>query len=185
MQRRVFCILAAVWLMAVTGISAAAAVETGSITVDWGCSSGSATLYKVGTPISGGYMLRQEFGGGIISREDAGSRTLAQWLSEQTEYEGWTLPANEQGMAEFPRLEEGLYLLVQHQAADGYYPFGAFLVELPYEGQWYLQARPKMEEFPTEQPRTGQGAEPIPGVIGVLLSGGGLLLCLARRRTEK
>lgn len=181
MRRRLGCILMVLFLLCGMKITAAAAVETGSITVDWGCSTGSVTLYKVGSPISGGYMLRREFGGGIITDRDVSSEALAQWLWEHAEYEGWILPADERGRAEYQRLEEGLYLLVQNRAADGYYPFSPFLVELPYEGQWHLQANPKMEQYPTEQPRTGQGLEPIPGILGVIFSGAGLAVCFFKR----
>lgn len=185
MRRRLRCILMVLFLVSGLGISAAAAMKTGSITVSWGCSSGSATLYKVGAPISGGYMLKQEFGGGIITRKDVSSGALAQWLSEHAEYEGWTLPADEQGEAEFTRLEQGLYLLVQNRGADGYYPYVPFLVELPYEGQWHLQANPKLEPYPTEQPRTGQGWQPIPGILGMILSGTGLAVCICCGKKEK
>lgn len=185
MRRWLMRILLVVVLLSGIGVPAAAEMKTGSITVSWGCSSGSATLFKVGAPISGGYMLKQEFGGGIITRKDVASGALAQWLFEHAEYEGWTLPADERGRVEFSRLEQGLYLLVQNRGAEGYYPFEPFLVELPYEGQWHLQANPKMEPYPSEQPRTGQGLEPIPGILGMVLSGTGLGLCILNGKRKK
>lgn len=183
MGKRMLCILMAAWLLRGL-VQPAAAVETGSITVDWGCETGSVTLYKVGTPISGGYMLRREFGGGIITDKDVASAALAQWLYEHAEYEGWTMPADEEGQAEYLRLEEGLYLLIQNQPAQGYYAFLPFLVELPYEGQWHIQANPKMALYGEEQPMTGQGLEPFAGGVGMVLSGMGLLGLTKRRKKE-
>lgn len=185
MRRKLVCILITVLVLLGLESESAAATQTGSIRVDLRFDSGSVTLYKVGSPISGGYMLRQEFGGGIISKKDVSSGVLAQWLEEQTESEGWTLPADEQGYADFSRLEEGLYLLVQTQAANGYYPFQPFLVELPYEGQWHIQANPKMEEYPTEQPQTGQSMAPFFWMGGMTASGIGLLGCLMMLRKRK
>lgn len=184
MQRRLWCIVLVVVLASGAAVTASAAVQTGTITVEWGQSSGSAALYKVGVPISGGYMLKQEFGGGIITRKDVSSEALAQWLSEHAQYQGWTLPADERGRAEFSRLEQGLYLIVQDKAAAGYYSFVPFLVELPYEGQWHLLANPKMEPYPEEQPKTGQGLEPLPGIVGMVLSGIGLIACILSKKRK-
>lgn len=185
MRRKLVCVLMTVLMLLGLGIKSGAVEETGSIRVDLRFDSGAVTLYKVGSPISGGYMLKQEFGGGIVSKKDVSSGALAQWLEEQAESEGWTLPADEQGYADFFRLEEGLYLLVQNRAADGYYPFSPFLVELPYEGQWHIQANPKMEEYPTEQPQTGQSMEPYFWMTGMVFSGAGLLACLLGKRKRE
>ena len=183
MRRWFCCVLLTTWMLLGTCNTAAGVVNTGSITVNWGQKSGSVTLFRVGAPISGGYMLRQEFGGGIITKEDVASRALAQWLCERVEYEGWTLPGDDRGGAEFQRLEEGLYLIVQNGAAEGYYPFLPFLAELPCEGQWHVQANPKMEQYPTQQPRTGQGMEPFLGMAGMILSGtAGVLLVKTRKK---
>lgn len=182
MGRRVLWVVLALFLTVTVVAAPAGAVETGSITVEWGKESGSVTLFKVGSPISGGYMLRQEFGGGVITKKDVSSQALAQWLWEHVEYEGWTLPADEQGRAEYQRLEEGLYLIIQNQGAQGYYPFPAFLAELPSEGQWNVLARPKMEEYPTEQPRTGQGMGLYFGIAGMMGSGVLLAALLPKKR---
>ena len=184
MRRRVLCVLAAVWVLLGSCISAEGTEITGSVTVDWGADTGSVTLFQVGTPISGGYVLGQEFGGGIVTGKDVSSRALAQWLCEHVEYEGWTQPANELSVAEFGRLEEGLYLIVQNGAADGYYPFLPFLVELPSEGQWNVLAKPKMESCPVEVPRTGQGMEPFSGMLGMVLSAAAAVMLLKKRKFQ-
>lgn len=182
MRRRFCCVLLAAWMLFGTCNAAAGAVNTGSITVDWGEKSGSVTLFKVGAPVSGGYVLGQEFGGGIITKKDVASRSLAQWLCEHVEYEGWTLPANDQAVAEFRNLEEGLYLVVQNGAADGYYPFLPFLVELPCEGQWNVLARPKMEPYSVESPLTGQEGDVYFHFFGMILSGTSVFLLLKKRK---
>lgn len=174
MRRRLLCVLITVWLMTGLGV-AAGAVSTGSITVDWGREGGSVTLFQVGEPISGGYMLRKEFGGGVIPEKDAASQVLAQWLWDHVEYEGWALPGEDGGVAEFQQLEEGLYLIVQNRAPEGYYPFSPFLVELPCQGQWHVQAVPKMQQYPTELPPTGQGQELEICCFGMLFSALGLI----------
>lgn len=185
MRRKLVCVFITIILLLELGIKSGAVGETGSICVNLRFDSGAVTLYKVGSPISGGYMLKQEFGGGVLSKNDIFSSVLAQWLTEQVESEGWTLPADEQGLAEFSRLEEGLYLLVQNQATDGYYPFLPFLVELPYEGQWHIQANPKIEVYPTEQPQTGQSMEPYYWMIAMAVSGVGLMACWIAKRKRK
>lgn len=185
MRRGFVCVLLTIWLLTGLAQPAVAAVQTGSITVSWGTDSGSVTLYRVGTPISGGFMLRQEFGGGIISDWDVSSHALAQWLYEQAEYEGWTIQANELGEAEFPRLEQGLYLLVQERAPEGYYPFLPFLVALPYEGQWHLRAEPKMEKYPGEQPRTGEDGSIYAAAVTMAVSGMGIVFCMFRKRKKR
>ena len=182
MGRRGLCVLVAVWMAVSLGRPASAAVKTGSITVEWGQPDGSVTLFKVGTPVSGGFMLMQEFGGGVVTEKDVASQALAQWLCEQVEYEGWTLPADDRGMADYQRLEEGLYLIVQNGAAEGYYPFVPFLVKLPSEGQWNVLAKPKMQQAPGESPRTGQDMAPYIGSAGMGISAAVLILLVKKRK---
>lgn len=182
MGRRLLAALLAVGMVIFAGQTAAGAVNTGSITVDWGESSGSVTLFKVGIPVSGGYVLGQEFGGGVITRKDVTSYALAQWLCEHVEYEGWSLPADDNRAAEFKGLEQGLYLVVQNGPAEGYYPFVPFLVELPWEGQWNVLARPKLQRCSTEVPLTGQGSGVYVSFFGMILSGSTLVFLLKKRK---
>lgn len=182
MRRRILCVLAAVLMILGNSAVAEGTANEGSITVDWGEISGSVTLFKVGTPVSGGYTLGQEFGGGIITRKDVASQALAQWLCEHVQYEGWTLPAGDRAVAEFGNLEAGLYLIVQNGAPEGYYPFLPLLVELPWEGQWNVLAKPKMERYPSGIPLTGEGRGLYFGFFGMILSGVSLVLLAQKRK---
>lgn len=79
------------------------------------------------------------------------------------------------GMAKFSDLEQGLYLLVQTQAAPGYSPVNPFLVSIPYEvkGEYCYdvdaQAKMELEQLPKppekpggKLPQTGQLNWPVP-----------------------
>lgn len=177
----VFCILFA--LLPVLAAPAAAASEgngTVRVTLRSGsiyASSGTLTLYMVGDEISGGYRLKESFGGGVISVKDTQMEELPHWLAEQAEG-GTTLEIDVAGTVEFSGLKEGLYLVVQREASDGFYPVEPFLVRLPWmEEQWYLEARPKLEQYPQETPQTGQSLMPVLSAVMMLLSGSGLVLC--------
>lgn len=185
MKKIMICVLAAV-LMAWGMRLPARATETGSMRISMGregevTEGGSVTIYRVGTPISGGYRLTEAFGGGVVAWEDAYSVSLANWLAEQAEYGGTELLLDADGYADFTGLSEGLYLLVQEQPAPGYYPMAPFLVELPYEGQWDLQANPKSQPLPETSPKTGQSPLPVLGCFAMVLSGFGVALLVRQR----
>ena len=186
MLRRMICVLFA--LIVLMGVPLRSeATQVGSIRVVLGkdeevVSSGSVTLYRAGKAISGGYRLSEAFGGGVVAWEDADSPALAWWLAEQAGAGGTTLLLDADGRADFTGLGTGLYLLVQDQAAEGYYPMVPFLVQLPYEGQWDVQAVPKTERLPEELPKTGQDPTPILAGGGMVFSGLGLVLLAGRRK---
>lgn len=180
MLRKIGAFLLSVVLLTGLGRTAAAAEETGSIRITMQPKKGEVTLYYVGEPVSGGYRLTEAFGGGYIKEEDANSPYLAQWLGE-TEVQGIQRLLDADGSAEFSRLEAGLYLLKQTEAAEGEDLTSPFLIQLPYCGQWNIQANPKTGSM-TEVPRTGQGPEPFLGVTGMVLSGMGLIVCLRKKR---
>lgn len=188
-MRRVMCVLFTAALLLSLGLHSAAAEETGSIRIVLasagdGICEGTLKLYKAGEPTADGYRLDPAFGGGIVKTEDADSPALAQWLAEQTGKGGTSCDLRTDGSVEFTDLEEGLYLLVQTETAKGYYPIVPFLVTLPYEGLWHLQANPKVEIRLDATPLTGQEPTPIIAAAMLAVSGTGLLLCAVRKRKK-
>lgn len=185
MRRRMVYVLLFAMILPALGLRGAAVSETGSIrvTLEWEgetVTGGAVTLYKVGEPISDGYRLGQTFGGGLVKAEDAHSPALAQWLAEQVGEGGMPRILDADGSAEFSRLEEGLYFLVQTETAKGYYPMKGFAVTLPYEGQWHVEAMPKLERLSAVAPPTGQHPAPILSAMVLVFSGVALLVCLDR-----
>lgn len=133
-------------------------------------------LYRVGQAVPGGYLLTEEFGGGLILEADLLSPELAQWLARLGK-QGSLGITGEQGEVRFDGLEEGVYLLTQKKAAGGCKPMEPFLITVPWDGYvWEIRAEPILEE--EENPETGD-----PGVIwhllSMLLSGGTILAMLA------
>lgn len=178
MRRKLVACLASILLIAGLGRTAAAAETVGSLRVNLKSSRGEVALHPAAAPVDGGYRLRDSFGGGFIKEEDAHSPALAQWLAESAESGEYRI-LDADGSAEFSRLEAGLYLLCQTETGEGETAIAPFLVEIPYQGQWNIQADPKLDP---ENPRTGQSLQPYVGTMGMLLSAGGLYLCTRRRR---
>lgn len=188
MFRRMWAAVLAVMVLPWLGLRVMAAEETGSIrvTMEWQerAVGGAVTLYRVGEPIPEGYRLAEEFGGGIVRQADAQSPYLAQWLAEMDGGQGISRVLDDRGSAEFSRLEQGLYLLVQTQTEEGFQAVKPFLIELPCQGQWNVQAYPKTQEISTAPPATGQNPVPVLGGIGMVLSSIGLALCAGGRKRK-
>ena len=190
MHRRLMCIMMVIGLLGNLAVQGAAAAQTGSICVVLECgegvvSSGTVTLYRVGEPVEGGYRLRSAFGGAFVAEADAGGSALAQRLVGLADSDGVAHYPDADGCVEYSRLEEGLYLVAQTEATEGFYPVVPFLVQLPCVGQWYVEANPKMMELPEEQPQTGQHPAPILAAMGLVLSGLALLALADRRNRWK
>lgn len=188
MIRKMVCALFAAVMLLGLGVQARAEEMSGTlrITLENGetiVTEGEMTLYYVGKKVSDGYRLTEEFGGGIVKEEDAMSSYLSHWLAETAEG-GMPRILDADGSAEFSNLPEGLYLLVQSETAEGYYPIEPFLLTIPYDGRWYIQAYPKAERILTETPKTGQSILPYLGIFGMVFSGGGLVLCAASKRKK-
>lgn len=186
MKHKLFVLLTALALMWGMALPTLAA-ETGSMRVSLGqegqvTQGGSVTIYRVGTPISGGYRLSEAYGGGVVAWEDVYSVALAAWLAELAEYGGTELLLDADGYADFTGLTEGLYLLVQEQPTPGYYPMAPFVVSLPYEGQWDIQANPEQEPLPEVNPRTGQSPLPVFACFVMLYSGLGVAILVRKRK---
>lgn len=187
MVRRLVCMIFASVFLLTLGATAEAA-ETGNLRVslDYGEAAvgGEVTLYRVAETMEGGYRLAQTYGGGVIRQEDAQSADLAAWLAETAGGSGTSRLLDADGQTEFSDLEEGLYLLVQTAAPEGYCCAAPFLIPLPCQGQWTVQANPKTQRIETESPKTGEGPTPLLGAMGMVLSGMGLYFCAEKLRKK-
>ena len=184
-----------VWLLGILlavsmAPEALAAENLGSVQVrldagDLAVTNGAVTLYQVGTRVEEGYRVHDSFGGGIVRLEDASSESLARWLAESAGEEGTTRLLDADGNGIFYDVEEGLYLLVQTQQMDGFYPILPILLTMPQEGSWDVLEYRKPAPIVTEIPKTGQTPIPYFGLLGMILSGSGLLLCRKSQKNRK
>lgn len=169
------------------GVKASGRLGSIQVTVRSGgkpVSGSTVTLFRVGAPMEGGYRIVDAFGGGMVHQEDALSPQLAQWLAQQEGEPGMVRILDADGAAVFSRLEEGLYLLIQNHTPEDVFPIIPFLMVLPYEGQWDVEAHPYTQQVFTDLPRTGQHPGPFIGAAGMVASGIGLALCVGRRRRK-
>ncbi|MBQ3192717.1 MAG: hypothetical protein IJB59_04005 [Oscillospiraceae bacterium] len=189
MGRKVLGVLTAVLLAANLSLQADAAEAGGRIRIslDTGelpVTNGAVTLYQVGLPGAEGYQITEDFGGGMVRQEDAESVHLAQWLAESAGDLGRTVFLDVEGDVSFSNLEAGLYLAVQTQRTDGFYPFRPFLIAIPTAGSWTVEAQPKIEPIVLENPKTGQSFLPLLGAMGMVISGVGLYVCIDTKRKK-
>ena len=138
-------------------------LDTGELPV----TNGAVTMYLVGVPIEGGYRLLDRYGGGVVRSEDAGSGNLAYWLSELSDG-GKELLLDVDGRVVFSGVEPG--------RMDGFYPFRAFLAEMPADNQWTRCFEPMVLPITDEPPCTGDATTYL-AVLSMALSGGGLVCC--------
>ena len=180
----IVCVIACLLL---TAPVAEATEMLGSIQVtldpgDLAVINGSVSLYQVGVSTEEGYRITEGFGGGIVRYEDADSRILAKWLAETAQLTGQSMLLDADGKAVFPELEEGLYMLVQTERIDGFYPINPILLTVPDGDVWDVNIYREPVPVVTELPQTGQSPLPFLGVLGMLLSAAGLILCGKRLR---
>lgn len=178
-------LVAALFLSAIPG--AAAAETYGSLQVkleagEMPVINGAVTLFQVGTKVEEGYRIAEGFGGGILRQEDTDSEKLAQWLAETAGETGMTRLLDADGNAVFSELEEGLYILVQTERIDGFYPIYPILMTIPEGDCWDVQIAKEPVPVVTELPKTGQSPIPFFGILGMVLSSAGLLLCARKNR---
>lgn len=170
-------------------MKAAAAEKQGSIRIkldvgDLPVINGAVTLYQVGTKTEDGYRITDNFGGGIVRLDETNSRKLAQWLAETAEENGRSLLLDADGTAIFSDLDQGLYILVQTERVDGFYPIYPILLTMPQEEQWDVELCREPIPVVTEIPQTGQSPIPFFGILGMMLSSIGLLLCVRKNRNQ-
>ena len=186
--------------------------ETGSVIVlmeyqDQAVSGGTLTIYHVATPIWTGnqYVFEhtQPFANCDLPLTDLLNKELTAQYSEfaiDNALVGMTERIDMDGQARFDDLPLGLYLIVQEEAAAGYFPFEPFFICVPMQGKdgWIydvdatpkidLEREPQPDEPPTppDIPDTGQLKWPIPvlAIAGVVLFALGWALCF-RRKSKK
>lgn len=213
--------ISALWLAAVLVFCLAAGVaahevpdltKTGSITIRIedggdGVSGGSVILYRVAdiTEDDGdhAFTLTDDYLSSGVSLEKLNDASTAQSLAEfaqKNQKQGITADVDVYGVVQFTGLQLGLYLVVQQEAAPGYYPITPFLMSLPlYENGAYtydVDASPKVEieraPEPTvpetkpddpKLPQTGQLNWPVPvlAVSGLTLFILGWALCFGKK----
>lgn len=159
-------------------------------------SGGELTLYRVGDieENNGDYtfVLTEQFSPSAVSLKNVQSSETAKKLASyarQKKISGKTKSISTAGKLSFEDLQPGLYLLVQHKAAEGYYCVNPFLVSLPmpedgsysYEVDASPKASPKPKPQPgnPEQPKTGQSTWPI---WAFTLSAAALAVLVLRRK---
>lgn len=85
---------------------------------------------------------------------------------------------NSSGTVRFSGLADGAYLLVQQEAAEGYFPVRPFWVKLPGDSGNTVVAKPKTEKLPTEEsPETGDGFSGL-AVVALAVSLLGMGICI-------
>lgn len=187
MMKKICLMLCGVLLLPVLVLSASASGSEGSLWVkldvgDLPVINGAFTLYRVGTPISDGYRIGEEFGGGFVREADARSPHLAQWLNGMEQKEGIAILLDVDGNAVFSELDEGLYLLVQTERTDGFYPIQPLLLTIPMEGRRDINLCLEPLPMVAASPSTGQDPTPYIGVIGLVISLAGMMLCTGGRK---
>lgn len=146
--------------------------ETGSISItikyeNNQVAGGSLTLYNVASiSLDDGnlsYVLTSDFLDFETDFSDISSDTFAKDLknyADANKLEGKTEEVDEDGKVSFEGLNLGLYLMVQKDAADGYYEMNPFVVSVPDESMgkvvYNVDASPKTEIIrkPVEPPET-------------------------------
>jgi len=190
MVRKVFIVLvAAVWI-GFSSISVQAVQHGGVIRVSLNVgelpvTNGALRLHCVGKSTDQGYRLGEIYGGGIIRKEDADSLYLAQWLAESAGDTGKVINLDVDGNVSFTDLEPGLYLIMQTEPTDGFYPIAPILVAVPGEGEQVIQVYPQTNPIMIENPQTGQPIAPVLGAVGMVVSGAGLYLLVDRKRKTR
>ena len=174
-------------LLMVLSMAASAAENGGSLWVklnvgDLPVINGALTLYRVGTPISDGYRIGEEFGGGFVREADADSQHLAQWLISMEGKQGDTVLMDADGNAVFSDLEDGLYLLAQTERMDGFYPVHPLLLTIPNGGKRDVSLWLEPLPMVADAPPTGQDPTPYLGIIGLIISLAGLTFCTGGKR---
>ena len=95
-----------------------------------------------------------------------------------------TLLLDADGTAVYSELEQGLYILVQTERIDGFYPIYPVLIRVPSEEKWNIEISREPVPVVTEIPQTGQSPIPFFGVLGMIISSTGLLLCTKKNRKQ-
>lgn len=188
MHKRVVCLLFAVGLLMTLTVPALAAEAEGVIRITPHRAGeivigGEITLYYVGVRMEEEYYIWGRFLNWKIKAEEVYDPDTAREIRKMGDIgEGVSKRVGKSGTVTFTGLEQGLYLVVQTEAAPGHTSFQPFLLELPLGGQvWEAEAYPKVESEGSDNPQTGDHPAPIISAMTLVLSVS-LLLILSDKR---
>ncbi len=184
MLRKIICLLGAACVVLSVGVTATAAEHLGAVTVTpvWAgrpVTGGTVQLFRVGSAVAEGFQLTDGLANWIVKEEEGTNRELLNRLAENVE-EGLCSTVEETG-AQFAGLTEGVYLITQREAAEGYDVFSPFLVQLPAGDSWEIAVRPQTVRD-SENPQTGDHPAPIIGAMGLGLSAAVLMVLVDERK---
>ena len=186
MLRKFGIFVFAVLIMIALGVPTRAAETLGTIAVsiDSGIMDVTARrllLYRVGEETAEGYQITEEFGGGLIFREDALSPHLASMLAESPGSSGAFRMVDADNTCCFTYVEPGLYLLMEEGDDPLILPC---MTSIPCNDSYEVRVSPSVKYTAPENPHTGQHPAPILGAVGMVASGIGLAICAGVSRKE-
>ena len=149
---------------------------------DLAVTDGSVDLYLAGLPVPEGYLLGQEFGGGIIAGEDVVSADFAQWMAARAST-GMRRTADDQGVVRFMGLEPGLYLIRQVEPCRGCLPFKPMLACIS-EGIDIVDTYPKLRSSGS-LPNTAQAPDLYIGALGLAFAITGVIFWEEARKMDQ
>ena len=185
MGRKIICMLFAVGVLALSAFPASAAgqgvIQVTPQEVGNPVPGGEVSLYAIGKAVEGGYRLSAELADWTVDVTEIFDPDLARWLAENIRAEGISKSIGDAGSVEYSGLEEGVYLMIQTQAAPGYQSFRPYIVVLPMSGQeWKAPTYPKVKRLEGDNPKTGDTGV-VQGIVGMAVSGVGLWMCGRKR----
>ncbi len=148
-------------------LTAGAAAATG----DLGCmqimptwqgqtvTGGEVSIVWVGT-MESGIRVTDGLANWGLREEEILSEDWLPWIVENAEHQEIS------AATEFRGLQEGIYLVFQKSAADGFLKFKPFLQKIPEDGNWTVVKRPLVNPI-CEIPATGDHPAPIIGAMGI------------------
>lgn len=132
----------------------------------------TVVMEKDGAAVAGGSLTLYPVKGMLVDDpcSPAAVEQMVQYV-QKFHVEGRTQTVARDGTVLFDELEEGLYLIVQHEATPGYLPINSFAVYVP-QGGLTQAARPKIsEDDESGTPQTGDTGQT---ALWLLLMGGSL-----------
>lgn len=200
MAKRLVLAVVVILLLGIVSIEAVAAGPEGTITIRLAAegvpvSGGTVALYRVGKlkADGSGFLPWGAFENCGIAFEEIRLAKLAEPLAEYVEAEnlaGTVQALDKEGRVVFTNLEQGLYLMVQEEAAEGYRKFSPFLISVPtsINGEliYKVDASPKVQisKLEPDLPQTGQLNWPVPVLSGLGLCFMGLGLALRGKKKD-
>ncbi len=187
MLKKVICAGAAALLLAAGTVTARATENPGEILVWMRCgenmvTGGTLEIYRAGEPVPEGYLLGEEFGGGVIAGADIPSSAFALWMSERAG-PGEVRSVDENGMVWFEDLEPGMYLIRQGETEPGYQPIEPYLACVSEE---LSRVDTYPEILPAEYiPRTAESPDPYLGALGISAALTGIIYTIEAGKQKK